>query len=292
MQTIFRSPSGREVIVAPDLPSVLIGERINPSGGKRARLTKALVERDAAYLQREALSQLEAGADILDVNVQAADVYDEPETLAWAIETVQAVADAPVSIDTNNPEALKLALQVAKGRGLINSVTGEQKSLARVLPLAAEHGLGIIALALDDNGIPPTVEGRFQAIEKIVKRAGEYGMGPESILADTITLAVGADSRAASVTLGAMHRVRQELGLNLTAGASNVSFGLPRRALINEVYLSMAIAVGLNCPIVDAAKVRHIILTADLLAGRDEYATRFLDDYRREQAAQKETQAN
>ena len=171
-------------------------------------------------------------------------------------------------------------------------MTSEEKSLERVLPLAAEHGLGIIALALDDNGIPPTVEGRFQAIEKIVRRAEEHGMGPESILADTITLAVGADSQAANVTLGAMHRVRQELGLNLTAGASNVSFGLPRRTLINEVYLSMAIAVGLNCPIVDAAKVRHIILTADLLAGRDKYAARFLDNYRREQAAQKEAQTS
>lgn len=285
MQTIFRSPGGREVIVAADRPTVLIGERINPSGGKRKRLTQALIDRDAEYIRAEAIAQVEAGADLLDVNVQAADVYDEPETLAWAVETVKDAVDAPLSIDTNNPDALRLALQVAGGRVLINSVTGEDRALAQILPLAGEYGAVLIGLVLDDDGIPPTAEARVRVARKIVERAATYGIGPEDILIDSLTLTVGADHKAASVSLETMYRVHHELGMNLTAGASNVSFGLPRRPLINETYLAMAVGVGLNCPIVDAAKVRHVILTADLLAGRDEYASRFLDDYRREQQA-------
>ncbi len=193
--------------------------------------------------------------------------------------------DAPLSIDTNNPEALTLALQVAGGRVLINSITGEERALEQVLPLAAEYGAAVIGLALDDDGIPPTAEVRVQVAQKIVERAAAYGLQPEDILIDSLTLSVGADHRAASVSLETMYRVRNELGMNLTAGASNVSFGLPRRKTINETYLAMAIAMGLNCPIVDAAKVRQIVLTADLLAGRDEYATRFLDDYRQEMQA-------
>ena len=285
MQTVFRSPAGREVVVAPERPTVFIGERINPSGGKRKRLTQALVERDVAFIQAEAVGQIEAGADLLDINVQAADVYDEPETLAWAVETVKAAVDAPLSIDTNNPEALTLALQAAGGRVLINSITGEERALEQVLPLAAEYGAAVIGLALDDDGIPPTAEARVQVAQKIVERAAAYGLQPEDILIDSLTLSVGADHRAASVSLETMYRVRNELGMNLTAGASNVSFGLPRRKTINETYLAMAIAMGLNCPIVDVAKVRQIVLTADLLAGRDEYATRFLDDYRQEMQA-------
>lgn len=284
MQTVFESPGGREIVIAPDQPTVLIGERLNPSGGAKKKLTQALVERDADYLQAEALKQVEAGADLLDVNVQAADVFDEPETLAWAVETVAAVADAPLSIDTNNPEALKAALQVAPGRVLINSVSGEERSMNEVLPLIAEHGAAAIGLALDDDGIPATSEARLEVARKLIARAETFGIGPENIIIDTLTLTVGADHTAASVSLEAMRLVRAELGVNLTAGASNVSFGMPRRPLINETYLAMAITMGLNCPIVDAAKVRHIVLAADLLAGRDDHATRFLDDYRRLQA--------
>ncbi|HEC21551.1 MAG TPA: pterin-binding protein [Chloroflexi bacterium] len=285
MRTVFKSQSGREVVVAPELPTVLIGERINPSGGARKRLTRALVERNADYIQQEAIRQIEAGADLIDINVQAADVQDEPETLAWAVETVAAVVDAPISIDTNNPDALKLALQVTPGRALINSVSGEERSLNAVLPLAAEYNAAVIGLTLDDNGIPTTAEARLAVARALMERAASYGLKPEDILIDTLTMSVGADHRAASVSLNAMRMVREELGVNLTAGASNVSFGLPRRELINTVYLAMAIAMGLNCPIVNAAKARPAILAADLLTGRDEYAARFLQDYRREQAA-------
>lgn len=284
MRTVLRSKSGHEVVVAPDLPTVLIGERINPGGGARKKLTRALVERDADYIQAEALRQVDAGADVLDINVQAAEVSDEAETLAWAVETVAAVVDVPLSIDTNNPDALRLALQVAPGRVLVNSASGEERSLEQVLPLVAEYNTALIGLTLDDDGIPHSARGRLEVARKLVARADEYDIAPEDFLIDTLTLTVGADHRAASVAMEAMRLVRTELGLNLTAGASNVSFGLPRRPLLNTTYVAMAIAMGLNSAIVDAAKVRSVIRAADLLAGRDGYAARYLEDFRREQA--------
>jgi 5-methyltetrahydrofolate--homocysteine methyltransferase len=282
MDTVLTGKSGKQVIIGKGRPTVLIGERINPSGGARKKLTRALVERDAAYLQAEALSQIEAGADILDINIQAADVTDEPDTLAWAIATVAEVVDVPFSIDTNNPEALKVALQSVPGRPLVNSVNGEASSIEQVLPLVAEHHCAVIGLAMDDAGIPPTAAGRVEVARRLAQRAKEHGIAPEDILIDTLTLTVGADHRAAWIALEAMEMVVNELGMNLTAGASNVSFGLPRRPIINAAYLPMAIAQGLNSAIVDADKVRSIIRAADLLAGRDEHAARFLDDYRRE----------
>jgi 5-methyltetrahydrofolate--homocysteine methyltransferase len=283
MQTKLYGKNGKEVIISPDFPTVIIGERINPSGGTRKKITKALVDRDNQYIQSLALAQVEAGADILDVNVQAGDVKNEPETLVWAVETIASAVDTPLVIDTNNISAMEAALKVAPGRALINSVNGEEESLQRVLPLAAEYGSAVIGLTMDENGIPDDAQTRFAIAEKIMHRANKLGIREEDIIIDTLTLTVGANHKAAKITLDAMQLVRNNLGLNLTAGASNVSFGLPRRQLLNEVFLAMAIANGLNCAIVNPAQTRSIILAADLLAGKDEYASSFLEDYRREQ---------
>lgn len=282
MQTILRSPSGKDVIIAPDRPTVMIGERINPSGGGRKKLTAALAAMDLALVKEEAIRQVAAGAQVIDVNVQAADLLGrEADTLVAAIEAVISVVDVPVSIDTNDREALPAALKICPGRPLINSVTGEEESLRHVLPLAAEHGACLIGLTADDDGIPMTDPyRRLEIAKKIVTRAGEYGIPPEDIIIDCVTLPIGAELSAAVVTMTAMRLVREELGLNLASGASNVSFGMPMRPLINTGFLFMVIAAGVNAPIVDPMKMRETVVAADLLTGRDAFAERYLSYYR------------
>lgn len=287
-RTVLKGRNGQEVHIVPGGPTVLIGERLNPGGGARKKLTQALLERNAAFLQAEALAQVEAGADVLDINVQAPDLTDEAETLAWAVQAVASVVDVPLSLDSNNPAALRAALEVAPGRPIINSVTGEEQSLQQILPLVAECGIAVIGLTIGDDGIPQRAEERLDVARRLLQRAGDYGIPPEDVVIDTLTLTVGADHTAARTALRAMRLVHEELGVSLTAGCSNVSFGLPRRQLVNEVYLAMAIAMGLNSAIVDPARVRSVALAADLLAGRDEYAMRFLEDYRRRHRAEME----
>jgi 5-methyltetrahydrofolate--homocysteine methyltransferase len=277
--------TGKKVVIADGRPTVILGERINPTGKKK--LAAALVAGDLEMVRQEALAQVEAGADILDVNVGAAGV-DEVDLLPRAVKLVLETVDAPVCIDTPNGEALAAALAMHKeqnpdGRPLVNSVNGEEDSLARVLPLVAEYGAAVIGLCMDDDGIPATAEQRLAVAKKIVERAEGHGIGREDILIDCLALTVGADSQAGWITLEAIRMVKEELGVNMALGASNVSFGLPERETINGVFLAMAIAQGLNCPIVDAAKVRHYILAADLALGRDDYAMRYLKAFRQRQ---------
>jgi 5-methyltetrahydrofolate--homocysteine methyltransferase len=242
---------------------------------------------DLEIVRQEALAQVEAGADILDVNVGAAGV-DEVDLLPKAVKLVMETVDVPVCIDTPNGEALEAALIVHQevnpdGRALVNSVNGEEDSLSRVLPLVAKYGTAVIGLCMDDDGIPDTPEQRLEVAKNVIGRAGEHGIAPEDFLIDCLALTVGADAQAAWTTLEAMRLVKEELGVNLALGASNVSFGLPDRETINGVFLAMAIERGLNCPIVDAAKVAHFIQAADLVLGRDDYAMRYLKAYRRRQ---------
>jgi 5-methyltetrahydrofolate--homocysteine methyltransferase len=230
-----------------------------------------------------------AGADILDVNVGAAGV-DELALLPQAVKLVLETVDVPIAIDTADGEALAAALAMHKqvnpdGKPLINSVNGEEASLARVLPLVAEYGAAVIGLCMDDDGIPNTPEERLAVAKKIVDRAEGHGIPREGILIDCLALTVGADSQAGWVTLEAIRLVKEELGVNMTLGASNVSFGLPDREIINGAFLAMAIERGLNCPIVDAAKVAHYIQAADMALGRDEYAMRYLKAYRKRKKA-------
>jgi 5-methyltetrahydrofolate--homocysteine methyltransferase len=284
MQTILKG-TGKKLVIGDGLPTAMLGERINPTGKKR--LAAALVAGDLEVVRQEALAQVEAGAHLLDVNVGAAGV-DEVDLLPRAVKLVLETVDLPVAIDTPNDEALAAALAmhrelVPDGKPLVNSVNGEEASLARVLPLVAEYGTAVIGLCMDDDGIPETPEQRLAVAIKIIQRAEKHGIGPEDILIDCLALTVGADSKAGWTTLEAICLVKEELGVNMALGASNVSFGLPDRETINGVFLAMAILRGLNCPIVDAAKVGHYILAADLALGRDEYAMRYLKAYRQRQ---------
>jgi 5-methyltetrahydrofolate--homocysteine methyltransferase len=286
MKTTLKG-TGKQVVIAGDRPTVILGERINPTGKKK--LAAALVAGDLEIVRTEALAQVEAGADLLDVNVGAAGV-DEVELLPRAVKLVLETVDVPICIDTPNAEALAAALAAHKtlnpgGKPLVNSVNGEEASLSRVLPLVAEYGAAVIGLCMDDDGIPSTPERRLDVAKKIVGRAEGHGIGREDILIDCLALTVGADSQAGWTTLEAIRLVKGELGVNMTLGASNISFGLPDRETINGVFLAMAITRGLNCPIVDAAKVRPYILAADLALGRDEYAMRYLKAFRQRQKA-------
>ncbi len=286
METILKS-ARKTVVIGPERPTVLIGERINPTGKKR--LAAALAEGDLEIVRQEAVAQVEAGADVLDVNVGAAGV-DEVKMLPRAIRTVMEVVDVPVCIDTANVGALRAALELHRelapeGKPLVNSVNGEEARLEGVLPLVAEYGAAVIGLTMDDEGIPQVPERRLEIARKIVERAEGMGIPRADVLIDCLALTVGADSRAGRVTLDAIRLVRQELGVNMTIGASNISFGLPEREVINQVFLSMAILEGVNCPIVDAARMRPAILAADLVLGRDDYGMRYIRAYKKRRQA-------
>jgi 5-methyltetrahydrofolate--homocysteine methyltransferase len=284
METILKSAK-EEVVISLGKPTVLIGERINPTGKKR--LANALLEGDLSIVKQEAEEQVEAGADILDVNVGAASV-DEVDLLPKAVKLVMETVDVPLCLDSADPEALRAALAMHKelapeGKPLINSVNGEEERLESILPLVVEFDAAVIGLAMDDDGIPPTAEARFGVAKKIVERAEGMGIAREDILIDCLALTVGADSQAGRITMEAIEMVRDELGVNQTLGASNVSFGLPERETINWVFLGMCIKNGLNAPIVDVEKVRPAVLAADLVLGRDDYSMRYIKAYKKRQ---------
>jgi 5-methyltetrahydrofolate--homocysteine methyltransferase len=267
------SSATKEVTITADGPTTLIGERINPTGKKR--LAEALKSGDLEVVAKEAIAQVEAGADILDVNVVTTGV-DEVVMLPKVLEKVMATVDVPLCIDINNPAALKEALKVYQGKPIVNSVTGEESSLNEVLPLVKEYGTAVIGLTIDDEGIPKEAERRIAIAHKIVERANSMGIPTEDIIIDCLALTLGADSKAALVTLEAIRRVKDELGVNQTLGASNISFGLPERSIVNHSFLAMAIPSGLTCPTVNVASVRAAILSTDLVLGRDRFAQRYM----------------
>jgi len=279
METIVSSAT-KKVVISDTRPTVLIGERINPTGKKK--LTVALQTGDMEIVRKEALEQVQAGASILDVNGGAADV-DEVSLLPRMVRVVMDTVDVPLCIDSSNPEALKAALAVYRGKPLINSVTGEEESLKRVLPLVKEYKAAVIGLAMDEAGIPPDAERRVTIAHKIVERAEAIGIPRADVVIDCLTLTLGADSKAGLITLETIRRVKSELGTNMTLGAGNISFGLPDRSLLTGIFLSMVIAAGVTCPIVDVASVRAAVLAADLVLGRDDYAMNYIRDYRQRQ---------
>lgn len=278
METFLRG-SGQSVIISPERPVVIIGERINPTG--RKRLAAQLRRGDFSLVQQEAQAQVEQGADVIDINVGAAGV-DQAEILPRAVAAAAEVVDVPLAVDTDNPQALEAALALCPGRPLVNSVTGKESSLEAVLPLVKEYGAAVIALTMDEGGIPDTPERRLKVARKIVERAEAMDIPRQDVIVDCLALCVGADHRAALVTLEAMRLVREELGVNLVLGASNVSFGLPDRAAINDIFLAMAICQGLTCAITDPARTRRAILISDLLMGRDEFAMRYISFFRQQ----------
>jgi len=281
MDTILKSAT-KTVVIGTDKPTVFIGERINPTGKKK--LAAALVAGDLEVVRKEALAQVEVGADVLDVNVGAAGV-DEVDLLPKAMQLVMETVDVPVCIDSANVNALRAALSLHRqiapdGKPLINSVNGEEARLSGVLPLVKEYGTAVICLAMDDAGIPATGEARVAVVRRIVERADALDIPRENLVVDCLALTVGADPNAAMVTLDAIRRVKEEFGFNMTLGASNVSFGLPERDVINWAFLALVAMTGVNCPIVDVAKVRSAVLAADLLLGRDSYGMRYISAYK------------
>jgi 5-methyltetrahydrofolate--homocysteine methyltransferase len=276
MQTKLSSPK-KEVIIGDDQPTVLIGERINPTGKKK--LAEALKAGDLDIVGKEALAQVQAGADILDVNVGTFGV-DEVALLPQAVRMVMDTVDVPLCLDSSSPEALEAALKVYKGKPLVNSVTGEKHSLERVLPLIKKYGAAVVGLVQDDEGIPRDAEQRVRIAHTIVERVEAEGIPREDLIIDCLAFAIGAEPASGVAVIEAIRRIKAELAVNMTMGASNVSFGLPNRELLNNAFAVMAVAIGATCLIVDVAKVRPIILAADLVLGRDRRARRYIEAYR------------
>ena len=262
----------RTVIV--DEPRV-IGERINPTGKKRFR--QALMDGDMDYILGQAVEQVEAGADILDVNVGAPGI-DEKDMMVKTIKAIQSVIDVPLQIDSTKPDVLEAALRVCNGKPIVNSVNGEEAVMERILPLIAKYGASIIGLTLDENGIPATADGRFRIAEKIMNRALSYGIKKENIIIDCLVLTVSAEQQAAMETLKALHRVKTELGLKTVLGVSNISFGLPNRLNINTSFFTMALYAGLDLPIMNPnlSPMMWAFKSYKVLAGIDENSLDFI----------------
>ena len=267
------SSATKEVIIGDELPTVIIGERINPTGKKK--MTAALEAGDFDVVRKEALAQIEAGADVLDVNAATANT-DEVTLLPKVVQVVMDTVDVPLCLDSSKAEALEAALKIYKGKPLINSVTGQEESLREILPLVKEYKAAVIGMTVDDEGIPDEVERRVAIAHKIVEQAEKSGIAREDIIIDCVTMTLGADPKSASVTIESLSRIKEELGVNMTLGASNVSFGLPNRDLINSAFLAVAMAAGLNCPVINAAKMRPAVLAVDLILGRDKNAMRYI----------------
>jgi len=282
METRLLSPQGKEVVIADNLPTVLIGERINPFG--KGPLKEAMISGDMEPIRQEATKQVEAGADILIISVAAFGI-DETATLPRITEEVIKTVDVPLCLESRNPAALEKALQLGCGKPIISSITGEDSMLEQILPLVRKYNTAFVALASDSSGIPNNAARRLEIITHIVEKAKEAGIGPEDILADCVAESSAVNNMAAIITLETMKMVKQMWGLNLILGASNVSFGLPDRMVINAVFLSLAVQGGLTSAIVNAARMKPYIMAADLLMGRDNRARRYTTYYRKLKSA-------
>ena len=276
MDTIIKSET-KEVKISINSPFVVIGEKINPTG--RKKLAAALKEGDFEYVKQIALNQVAAGADILDVNVGVPGV-DEVELLPKVAKLVSETVDIPLCLDSANRDALAAALAVLPGRPLVNSVNGEEESLEMLLPVIKEFGVPVIALVMHDEGIPNDADTRVSVAGKIIERAAKMGIPVEDIVVDPLVLTVGADSEAGVLTLETIRRVREEFGVNINLGASNVSFGLPDRHTINQAFLALAMGAGATCAITDPMKLTSVIRASDLLLGKDYFGSRYIGYYR------------
>lgn len=274
------SSSAKEIIVS-DKQTVFIGERINPSG--RKKLSEALQKGELDLVRQEAREQVAAGADILDVNVGEGGV-DEVKLLPEVVKLVMEEVPVPLCLDSGNPKAIEEALKVYRGKPLVNSVNGKEHSLESILPLVREYAAAVIVLPLDEKGIPKDAERRLKITEKVIDRCTRHHIPIEDIIVDCLALSVGVDSKACLVTLETIRRVRELFGVNLTLGASNISFGLPGRDVINLAFLTLAVAAGVTCPVVNVSKVRPHIMATDLILGRDSYASRYIRYYRENKA--------
>ena len=268
--------SGSRTLEIPVNDSIIIGERINPTGKKK--LKAALTEGDVSYVLREAVSQAEAGAHVLDVNVGVPGL-DEPTVLTSTVQAVQSVTDLPLQIDTSNTEALERALRSYNGKALVNSVNGKEESLSSVLPLVAKYGGAVVALTLDESGIPETAEGRFEIARKIVTRGLEHGLTPDDFVIDVLCLAVSAEPSSANVILDAMRLVRERLGCRTCLGVSNISFGLPSRPFLNATFYTLALNAGLSAGIINplSAEMMTAYRAYRALTGRDAQCAEWIE---------------
>jgi 5-methyltetrahydrofolate--homocysteine methyltransferase len=282
MDTVLHGRA-KTVTIGAGHPFCIIGERINPTG--RKKLAEELRNGDLSTVDADTHAQVEAGADVLDVNA-GIPLVDEAELLAKMLQTVQAAADIPICIDSSVIEALEAGLAVYEGKALVNSVTGEDDRLEEILPLVARHGAAVIGLANDETGIPETPQQRLEIATKIVSVAGDHGIGPEDIVIDPLAMTVGADTEAVTTTLATIRLIRDTLGVNMCLGASNVSFGLPERHVLNAAFLPMAMAAGLTSAIMNTAPVCvQSVRAADLLLGHDAWGSSWIAAHRARQAA-------
>jgi 5-methyltetrahydrofolate--homocysteine methyltransferase len=276
--TVLRSAS-REVVIGHDRPFTIIGERINPTG--RKKLAAEMIAGDFSTVIADAVAQVEAGAHMLDVNA-GIPLADEPAILAEAVKLVQSVVDVPLCIDSSIVEALEAGLAAYDGKALVNSVTGEEERLERVLPLVARHGAAVVAISNDDTGISEDPNVRFEVAKRIVERAADHGISHEDVVVDPLVMPIGALSGAGRQVFTLVRRLRDELGVNTTCGASNVSFGLPQRNGLNGAFLAMAIASGLTSAITSPLheEVRRAVMAADVMMGHDADCTTWIRRYR------------
>jgi 5-methyltetrahydrofolate--homocysteine methyltransferase len=266
--TVLSSPT-KEVRIGPDLPFVIIGERINPTG--RKKLAAEMAAGDYSRVISDALAQVEAGAHMLDVNA-GIPMADEPAILAQAIKLVQSITDAPLSIDSSIVAALESGLAAYQGKPLVNSVTGEEERLEAVLPLIKKYGAAVIAISNDETGISENPEVRLAVARKIVERAQDHGIPREDVLIDPLVMPIGAMRYAGRQVFEIVRRCRDELKVNTCCGASNVSFGLPNRGPLSATFLAMAIGAGLTSAITNPieAEIKRAIMAADVMNGNDE----------------------
>jgi len=283
-ETVLRSPSA-EVVIGHGRRFTLIGERINPTG--RRIFQEQLRAGDLSAIERDVIAQVEGGADVLDVNM-GVPLTDEPELLAKAITLVQSLTDRPICIDSSVVEALEAGLAVYQGRALVNSVTAEDERMELILPLVKKHDAAVIALPNDEKEIPMEADRRLELVAHIVEVATkEYGIALADIVIDPLAMPIGADTEVVNTTLDTMRRIRDTYGLNMTCGASNVTFGMPARHALGAAFMPMAMTCGMTSAIMDTRTPQIVdsVKAADLLLGHDEWGGSWISAHRKRQAA-------
>jgi 5-methyltetrahydrofolate--homocysteine methyltransferase len=282
METVLQSPT-RTVVIGPGHPFCIIGERINPTG--RKAFQAQLQAGDLSQIEIDVAEQVAGGAHVLDVNV-GDPLADEVELMREAIGLVQGLTELPLCIDSSVIEALESGLSAYQGKALVNSVTGEDERLEQILPIVARHGAAVIGLA-NDHEIPMDPERRLEVARKIVSVAGDHGIPPEDVVIDPLAMPVGAEPRAVTLFIETVRLIRDELGVNMTCGASNTSFGLPGRHTLSATFLAVSESHGLTSAIMDARSPQCVegVRAADLLLGNDEWGGRWIAAFREKQAA-------
>lgn len=283
MHTVLSSP-GQSVTIGHDQPFCIIGERINPTGRKKFQLQ--LREGNLSAIEKDVADQIAGGANVLDVNM-GVPLTDEPALLSKAITLIQSITDVPICIDSSIIEALQAGLETYQGKALVNSVTGEDDRMDLVLPLIKKHGAAIIALPNDETGIPATAAERMVITEKIVRAVEKHGIPLEDLVIDPLAMTVGADPEAVKITLETIYLIREKWGLNMTLGASNISFGLPYRHALNAAFLPTAMSHGLTSAVMDSRTplIVESVRAADLLLGLDPWGSNWITRFRAMEAA-------